>query len=400
MPHRSKLPHSKTSIFTTVGNLARKHEAIDLSQGFPNFEADPELMRLVSRAMQEGHNQYAAMPGYYGLREIIAEKIERLHRRAYHPEKEITVTVGATQALFTAITAFVYPGDEVIVFKPAYDCYEPAIELNGGKPVHVALNAKDYRVDWEEFREKIGPKTRMVIINTPHNPSGQVFTKDDMLRLQEILRDTQVLVVSDEVYEHIVFDDREHQSVSRFDDLAQRSFVCASFGKTFHVTGWKIGYCAAPAALMHEFRQTHQFSVFCVDHPVQRALAEYLKNEGHYLNLNSFYQEKRDFFLNALKSSQFKFRPVEGTYFQLLDYTSFSKETDEELALRLITQYRLACIPISSFNVGERQDGVLRFCFAKKRETLEKPRKSCARFNPVLSVRPNASTNRSVRPYL
>ncbi|SHI52008.1 methionine aminotransferase [Pseudozobellia thermophila] len=368
----SKLPDVKTTIFTTVGNLARKHHAIDLSQGFPNFGADPKLMQLVSRAMQQGHNQYAAMPGYYGLRENIAEKIEKLHGRAYHPEKEITVTVGATQALFTAITAFVHPGDEVIVIKPAYDCYEPVIELNGGRPVYVQLDAKGYRMDWEEFKEKITPKTRMVIINTPHNPSGKVFTKDDMLRLQEILRNTNILLVSDEVYEHIVFDEKEHQSASRFDDLARRSFVCASFGKTFHVTGWKIGYCVAPEALMHEFRKTHQFSVFCVDHPVQRAMAEYLRNEDHYLQLNSFYQEKRDYFLKALKSSKFKFTPSEGTYFQLLDYTQFSEETDKDLALRLITDHKLACIPISSFNVGERQDGVLRFCFAKKRETLEK----------------------------
>ncbi len=368
----SKLPNAKTTIFTTVGNLARKHKAIDLSQGFPNFEADRKLMGLVSDAMLHGHNQYAAMQGYYGLREIIAEKIEKLHRRSYDPEKEITVTVGATQAIFTAITAFVHPGDEVIVLKPAYDCYEPAIEVNGGVPVTVQLKGKDYHVDWEEFRTKITPKTRMVVINTPHNPSGRIFSKTDMLQLQESLRDTNIILVSDEVYEHIVFDGKEHESVSRLDDLASRSFVCASFGKTFHVTGWKMGYCVAPAELMHEFRKTHQFAVFCVDHPVQRAMAEYLKNETHYLDLKDFYQQKRDYFLGRLAGSKFRFTPSQGTYFQLLDYTAITDEPDEVLAQRLIVDYKLASIAISSFNLNNRDDKVLRFCFAKTEETLEK----------------------------
>ncbi|MGB6150390.1 MAG: methionine aminotransferase [Pricia sp.] len=367
----SKLPNVKTTIFTTVGNLARKHNAIDLSQGFPNFEADENLMGLVTKAMHEGYNQYAAMPGYYGLREVIAQKIEALHRRKYHPEKEITVTVGATQAIYTAMTAFVHPGDEVIVLKPAYDCYEPAITINGGIPIPLQLHADGYQVDWAAFKSKMTEKTRMVIINTPHNPSGRIFSKDDMLQLQEILRPTNIILISDEVYEHIVFDGEEHQSVSRFDDLASRSFVCASFGKTFHVTGWKVGYCAAPEALMHEFRQVHQFAVFCVDHPVQRALAEYLKNEKHYLALNAFYQQKRDFFLDGLKDSKFRFTPSQGTYFQLLDYTEITDEADEHLAERLILDHKLASIPISSFNVNSRDDKVLRFCFAKKRETLE-----------------------------
>ncbi|MDO6809231.1 methionine aminotransferase [Zobellia galactanivorans] len=367
----SKLPKAKTTIFTTVGNLARKNKAIDLSQGFPNFEIDPKLKELVTDAMENGHNQYAAMQGYYGLREIISEKIEKLHKRLYDPESEITVTVGATQALFTAITAFVNQGDEVIVIKPAYDCYEPAILLNGGIPVYVQLDANGYEIDWQALKSKISEKTRMVIINTPHNPSGRIFSREDMLQLQEILRPTNCILVSDEVYEHIIFDGKEHQSASRFDDLAQRSFVCASFGKTFHVTGWKIGYCAAPAELMQEFRKTHQFAVFCVDHPVQRAMTSYLKNEQNYLGLPSFYQEKRDLFLEGLKGSRFKYRPSEGTYFQLLDYTQITEEDDEAFAIRLILEHKLASIPISSFNVGNRQDGVLRFCFAKKNETLE-----------------------------
>lgn len=368
----SKLPNVKTTIFTTVGNLARKHDAIDLSQGFPNFEADKKLMDLVTKAMHDGHNQYAAMQGYYGLRETIAQKIEKLHHRSYDPENEITITVGATQAIYTAITAFVHPGDEVIVLKPAYDCYEPAIKINGGIPVLLQLDANGYQVDWQAFKSRITPKTRMVVINTPHNPSGRIFSKDDMLQLQEILRSTNIILVSDEVYEHIIFDGLEHQSASRFDDLASRSFICASFGKTFHVTGWKMGYCAAPAELMHEFRQVHQFAVFCVDHPVQRALAAYLKDEEHFLALNTFYQKKRDFFLEGLKDSKFKFTPSQGTYFQLLDYTVITDEADEGLAERLILDYKLASIPISSFNVDNRDDKVLRFCFAKKRETLQK----------------------------
>ena len=368
----SKLPDQKTTIFTTVGNLARKHGAIDLSQGFPNFQADRKLMDLVTQAMHEGHNQYAAMQGYFGLREVIAEKIHKLHQKRYDPEKEITVTVGATQAIYTAVAAFVHPGDEVIVLKPAYDCYEPAIKINGGIPVPLQLDADGYRVDWDAFEEKISLKTRMVIINTPHNPSGRIFTREDMLRLQEILRPTNIILVSDEVYEHIVFDGAEHQSASRFDDLASRSFVCASFGKTFHVTGWKTGYCAAPAELMHEFRQVHQFAVFSIDHPVQRALASYLKNEDNYLHLNDFYQEKRDFFLDGLRDTKFRFTPSQGTYFQLVDYTAITEESDEQLAERLIIDHGLASIPISSFNVANRDDKVLRFCFAKKRETLER----------------------------
>lgn len=368
----SKLPNVKTTIFTTVGNLARKHKAIDLSQGFPNFGADPKLLNLVDDAIKSGHNQYAAMPGYYGLREIISQKIDRLHGRTYHPETEITVTVGATQAIYTAVTAFVRPGDEVIVIKPAYDCYEPAIELNGGTPVYYQLNKVNYSVDWEDFKTKITKKTRMVIINTPHNPSGTIFSIEDMHQLQEILRNTNIVLISDEVYEHIIFDDAEHQSASRFKDLASRSFICASFGKTFHVTGWKMGYCAAPKTLMDEFRKVHQFAVFCVDHPVQRALAKYLQNENHYLDLNEFYQQKRDYFLKMLKESRFKFKPSQGTYFQLVDYTNITQEGDEDLSKRLIVDHQLASIAISSFNVNHRDDKVLRFCFAKKKETLEK----------------------------
>ena len=368
----SKLPDVKTTIFTTVGNLAREHNAIDLSQGFPNFEADDKLKSLVTDALNNGYNQYAPMPGYYGLREVISEKIETLHNRTYDPENEITVTVGATEAIFTAITAFINKGDEVIVIKPAYDCYEPAIILNGGIPVYVQLDAPDYKIDWTVFQQKITDKTKMVILNTPHNPSGTILSKLDMEQLEKILKPTNIILLSDEVYEHIIFDGQVHESASRFPDLANRSFVCASFGKTFHVTGWKVGYCVAPAELMKEFRKVHQFAVFCVDHPVQRALAEYLKNPSHYLDLNNFYQKKRNFFLEGIKLSKFKFKPSQGTYFQLLDYTPISNEEDEVIGKQLIIENGIASIPISSFNVDNRNDYMLRFCFAKKQETLEK----------------------------
>ncbi|MFD0795930.1 methionine aminotransferase [Maribacter chungangensis] len=372
MQHPSKLPNIGTTIFTTVGNLARKHNAIDLSQGFPNFEADNRLLDLVSKAMHDGHNQYAPMPGYYGLRDVISQKIETLHGHSYHPESEITVTVGATQAIFTAITAFVHPNDEVIVLKPAYDCYEPAIALNGGVPVYLELKAPSFAVDWTAFKNLISPKTKMVIINTPHNPSGRIFSRGDMLQLQEVLRRTNILLLSDEVYEHIVFDGQQHESASRFKDLASRSFICASFGKTFHVTGWKMGYCAAPKHLMDEFRKVHQFNVFSVDHPTQRAMAEYLNTKEHYTHLNRFYQEKRDFFTKGVDGSRFICKPSQGTYFQLLDYSNITDEADTDFAKRLITDYKLASIPISSFNLNNRDDKVLRFCFAKKEETLER----------------------------
>ncbi len=373
-PHRipSKLPNVETTIFTVMGRLAAKHSAINLSQGFPNFEPDPILVDLVCKAMKDGYNQYAPMAGIMELREAIAHKLRLLYGRNYNPEDEITVTVGATQAIFTIITTFIGMGDEVIVLKPAYDCYEPAIEANGGKPVFVQLKGKGFKVDWNEFRSKISSKTKMVIINTPHNPSGTIFTKDDMAQLQESLKDTNIIVISDEVYEHIIFDGHGHESAAKYNDLASRSFVCASFGKTFHVTGWKMGYCVAPAELMHEFRKIHQFNVFCANHPVQRALAEYMKNKKTYLGLSDFYQEKRDFFLSALKDSKFKITPCKGTYFQLLDYSNITDENDVDFAKRLTIDHKIASIPISVFNVDHKDDKQLRFCFAKTKETLER----------------------------
>ncbi|NNL02794.1 MAG: methionine aminotransferase [Eudoraea sp.] len=368
----SKLPELPESIFTTMSRLAKEHEAINISQGFPNFEPDPVLIDLVAKAMKDGYNQYAPLGGIYPLREVIAEKISLLYGANYHPQSEITLTVGATQAIFTAISAMVWPGDEVIVLKPAYDCYEPAIKTNGGIPVLIQLKGKEYSIDWDEFKAHLNDKTRMVIINTPHNPSGMVFSSSDMLQLQSCLKDTNIILLSDEVYEHIVFDSNTHESASKYPDLASRSFVCASFGKTFHATGWKMGYCAAPAELMKEFQKIHEFNVFCVNHPFQRALAEYLKQPAHYLDLGPFYQEKRDLFLTAIQNSRFKFTPTQGTYFQLLDFSEISDESDVAFSERLTKEFGIATIPISVFNKDLVDNKQIRICFAKTPETLLK----------------------------
>ena len=368
----SKLPGHKTSIFTVMSKMAYEHNAVNLSQGYPNFETDEHLKDLVTKAMKDGYNQYAPLAGTSDLREQIVQKIEKLHGRHYDMNSEVTVTDGATQALYLAITAFVKQGDEVIVLKPAYDSYEPAIKLAGGKPVLIQLKGKEYKIDWNEVQDKISSKTRMLIINTPHNPSGNVFSKEDMLQLQEILRDTNVILLSDEVYEHIVFDEAKHFSASAFPELAERAVVCASFGKTFHNTGWKMGYCVAPEALMKEMQKVMEVNVFCVHHPTQKAFAEYLQEPKHYLELGKFYQEKRDRFLSLLEDSKFRFSPSKGTYFQLLDYSEISNEPDVEFAERLIKEHGLASIPVSAFNKDELDHRQLRFCFAKTDETLEK----------------------------
>lgn len=370
--HSSKLPRVGTTIFTTMGKLAMEHDAVNLSQGFPNFGADPKLLHLVQNAMAGGYNQYAPMQGVYSLREVISQKIDSLYGRYYHPETEITVTASATQGIFTAISAFVRPNDEVIVFKPAYDCYEPAIELCGGIVVPLQLVGKDFKVDWESFKKAISPKTKMVVINTPHNPTGTILSEQDMLQLQAVLNGTDIILVSDEVYEHLVFDGKSHQSAAKFEDLASRSILCASFGKTFHITGWKMGYCAAPKALMQEFQKVHQYVVFCVNHPMQRGIAQFLKTPENYLGLNEFYQQKRDYFLNAIKNSRFKMNRCSGTYFQLLDYSSISEENDVSFAERLIKEHKIASIPISVFNLNNQDNKQLRFCFAKTNDTLDR----------------------------
>jgi len=370
--HKSKLQHLPTSIFTIMSKLAAKHNAINISQGFPDFDTDPVLVELVADAMRAGYNQYAPMAGIYSFREAICEKIESLYGANYHPETEVTVTSGATEAIYSTVSAFVSPGDEVIVMKPAYDCYEPAILANGGIPVFVQLNNKDFKIDWAVFRSKITSKTRMVIINTPHNPSGTIFSKEDMFHLQDALKGTNVILLSDEAYEHIVFDGLSHESVARYPDLISRSVICASFGKTFHTTGWKMGYCVAPKALMKEIQKIHEFNVFSVSHPMQRALTEYLKSPDNYLELNSFFQKKRDLFLEGIKSSRFTFTPSQGTYFQLLNYSKISDESDVVLAKRLTIEHGVASIPISVFNENLKDHNILRFCFAKKDETIAK----------------------------
>jgi len=319
-PIQSKLPEIPTSIFAVMSGLATEQNALNLSQGFPNFESDSKLIQLVNKAMVSGKNQYAPMPGIFSLRKVIAEKMERLYNVSYNPDTEITITAGATQAIFTAIAATIKKDDEVLIFKPAYDCYEPTIELFGGKTIAVQLNPEDFKIDWQEVRKLITDKTRMIIINSPHNPSGRVLSKNDMLQLESLLKNTNILLLSDEVYEHIIFDGEQHQSVALFPALAERAFITASFGKTFHNTGWKMGYCIAPAELTKEFRKVHQFNVFSVHHPTQVALAEYLQTPSNYLELGGFYQEKRDLFLSYLKGSRFEFRPSKGTYFQLLNF--------------------------------------------------------------------------------
>ncbi|XLS29354.1 methionine aminotransferase [Flavobacteriaceae bacterium M23B6Z8] len=371
----SKLPNVKTTIFTIMSRLAAEHNAVNLSQGFPDFATDSTLIDLAQAAMRNGYNQYAQMPGLLALREAIAEKIEDSHSVTYHPETEVTITVGATEAIFTTIATFISPGDEVIILKPAYDCYEPAIELQGGIPVPVQLSAPAYKVNWSEVKDKITSNTKMIVINTPHNPTGTIFKQKDLLELAAILKDTNIILLSDEVYEHIIFDGEEHQSACRFPELAERSFVCASFGKTFHNTGWKTGYCVAPKALMKEFRKTHQYNVFCSHHPVQKAFADYLKNAVHYNSLPMFYQQKRDLFRELIKGSRFQILPCQGTYFQLLDYSKITKEDDISFATRLVQKNGIASIPISVFNVDNRNDHMLRFCFAKEDRTLEKAAK-------------------------
>lgn len=368
----SKLPAVKTSIFSIMSGLAVNENALNLSQGFPNFESDSKLIALVNKAMINGKNQYAPMPGILSLREAIAEKMFNLYGFSYNPETEITITAGATQAIFTAVAAIVKKDDEVIIFKPAYDCYEPTIELFGGKTISVQLNPEDFSIDWEKVKGLITDKTKMIIINSPHNPSGRILSKADMLQLEALLKNTNILLLSDEVYEHIIFDGEKHQSAALFPTLVERTFIVASFGKTFHNTGWKVGYCIAPTYLTEEFRKVHQFNVFSVNHPTQVALAEYLKNPNNYLELNPFYQQKRDLFLSLLKGSRFDFIPSKGTYFQLLNFSKITDESDVDFAIKLTKEQKIASIPISVFNEAGLDTKVLRFCFAKTDETLKK----------------------------
>lgn len=368
----SKLPHVGTTIFSTMSKLAMEHNAINLSQGFPDFECPQALVTAVNTAMKEGLNQYAPMPGVMRLREMIAEKTEELYGAKYNPETEIMVTAGATQAIYTAIAAIIREGDEVIIFEPAYDCYEPAIELNGGKTIYLQLQAPNYTINWNEVKKRVNHHTRMIIINSPHNPCGSILTAEDMKTLEKITKNTEIIILADEVYEHIIFDGHRHESMAKYPNLASRSFIISSFGKTFHTTGWKVGYCLAPKELMTEFRKVHQFNVFCVNTPMQYGIAEFLKNKSHYNDLGPFYQAKRDTFNKLLEGSRFSFVASPGTYFQLLSYERITKEKDADYAIRLIKENGLASIPISVFYHKPIFDNMLRFCFAKRDETLEK----------------------------
>lgn len=372
MQHNSKLPNVKTTIFSVMSGLAKAHGAINLSQGFPDFGGDKKLIDLVCKAMNSGYNQYAPMAGNLELREAIAKKIDALYSSAYHPETEITVTAGATQAISTIITAFVRENDEVIIFKPAYDSYEPSVKLNGGKVIPIQLQAPSFKVNWNAVEQKINNQTKMIIINTPHNPTGTIFSKEDLLELERITKNTNIIILSDEVYEHMVFNGEKHQSICLFPGLKSRSFLVASFCKTFHNTGWRIGYCCAPKELMNLFMQVHQFNVFCIHHPTQKGIADYLQEPSHYLNLGAFYQKKRDLFLNLIKGSRFRFTASKGTYFQVLDYSKITQEYDVDYAKKLTVESGLASIPLSVFNQDNLDNKVLRFCFAKKDETLKR----------------------------
>ena len=367
----SKLPNVKTTIFTVMSQLATEHGALNLSQGFPDFNGPQDLLDRVSHHMKIGHNQYAPMTGIPELRRAIAGKISSIYGAEVDVDQEITVTSGATDALFTAITTIVNPGDEVIVFDPAYDCYEPAIDLAGGKAIHIPLQSPEFAIDWQRVRESINKNTRAIILNSPHNPTGTTLSLSDIEALQAIVAEFDIYLISDEVYEHIIFDGEPHQSLLRYPDLAARAFVISSFGKTYHVTGWKIAYCVAPKAMSAEFRKVHQYVSFCTVSPMQYALAEFLESSSHHLELSGFYQAKRDRFRAGLEGSRFKLLPCAGTYFQMVDYAEISDLPDRELAHKLTVDEGIASIPISVFYETPPEQTVLRFCFAKSDDTLD-----------------------------
>ena len=369
-PLQSRLPSVGTTIFTTMSALAAQHKAVNLGQGFPDFACDPALIDQVTRAMQAGHNQYPPMAGVLALREAVSEKLERLYGRHYKPLDEITITAGATQAILTTLLALVHPGDEVIVLEPCYDSYGPNIELASGVVVRVPLTPHTFRPDFAKIDAALSPKTRAIIINTPHNPSGTVWSTADMLALQDLLAPTGVFVVSDEVYEHMVFDGVPHESAARYPGLAARSVIVSSFGKTYHVTGWKVGFVAAPAALMAEFRKVHQFNVFTVNTPVQHALAAYMADPAPYAGLPAFYQRKRDLFRQGLATTPFKLLPSEGTFFQCVDISGVSDLSEGDFCRWLTTEIGVAAIPLSAFYADGFDQRVVRFCFAKEESTL------------------------------
>lgn len=366
----SKLPKIGESIFATMTKMANDYNAINLSQGFPDFNCSEELLERVAYYQSKGYNQYAPMPGVLSLRRKISEKIEKIYGRKYNPDSEIVVTAGGTQALYTAITAVVSPGDEVIILEPAYDSYAPAVLINGGVPVYIPLSKINYSIDWNIVEKSITDRTKLIIINSPHNPTGSVLSKNDIAALEKIIRNKNIYLISDEVYEHIIFDGNIHYSFSQSSELSERTFVISSFGKTYHTTGWKVGYCAAPEKLMNEFKKIHQFIVFAVNTPIQYAYADIMEKEEMYFGLSKFYKAKRDLMTSLLSKSKFKFKPAQGTYFQLLDYSSISDLNDREFSEYLTKEIGVAVIPLSPFYSGGSQDRVIRICFAKKDEVL------------------------------
>ncbi len=372
-PLVSRLPRVGTTIFSVMSALAVQHDAVNLGQGFPDFDCDPALIDAVNEAMREGFNQYPLMPGALPLRQAISDKIADLYGRRYDAANEITVTAGATQAILTAVLCSVHPGDEVILIEPIYDSYLPAVELAGGKPVFVqmTLNENGYSVPWDQVAAAVTPKTRMIIVNSPNNPTGAILSADDIAQLTAIVRGTQILLLSDEVYEHMVYDDGRHESACRHPELAERAFVVSSFGKTYHVTGWKVGYVAAPPMLTAEFRKVHQFNVFTVNAPMQHGLAAYLKSPEPYLDLAPFYEHKRDLFRAGLEKTRFRLLPAPGTYFQCVDYSAISDMPEEAFCRWLTAEIGVAAIPLSAFYHEPRESGVVRFCFAKKDATLK-----------------------------
>jgi len=370
VPVTSKLPDVGVSIFAVQTRLANEHKAINLSQGFPDFDCDPALVEAVAKAMREGHNQYAPMPGVVALREGIAAKVEQLYGPKYDPLTEVVVTAGATAGLFATLTTFVRPGDEVVLFEPCYDSYVPVIRLSGGTPVFVSLRYPDYSVNWDEVRRAITPRTRAILVNTPHNPTGTTWSAEDMRQLASIVDGTNIILIGDEVYEHIIFDGRRHESLLRYPELRERAVVISSFGKTFHTTGWKVGYCVGPQPLITEVIRVHQFMTFTVHTPSQVAFAEFVRKDPTAKDLSPFYQKKRDLFLQLTAGSRFRPLPCGGTYFQLFDYSAISKEQDKDIAHRLIIEHGVASIPVSAFLYKDSGGPVLRFCFAKKDETL------------------------------
>ena len=367
----SKLPRVGTTIFTVMSALASQHNAINLGQGYPDFQMNEELIALVNEAMEKGFNQYVPMQGYLPIRESIAEKVHSLYNAVVDPGSQITITPGGTYAIYTALTTVLQPGDEVIIFEPAYDSYLPNVEINGAIPVLINLQFPEYRINWEEVKKKISPRTRVIMLNSPHNPTGAVLTEEDISQLRSVVNDTRILIVSDEVYEHLIFDGMQHLSMLRHPDLMERSFVCFSFGKVYNCTGWKLGYCISSSPLMNEFRKVHQFNCFSCHSPSQVALSIFLKRKDSYLAISGFMQEKRDLFQNLMQQTKFTPLPSHGSYFQCYTYEKFSDESDFALSTRITKEYGVASIPVSVFYKDGTDNKVIRFCFAKKNETLE-----------------------------